>query len=526
MKNWPKPELSYIERLNIKFTNKLYQFALKKERDKGLMGRINMQAKHNLRSINTISSNVSQFPSDLTLEEVVYYDIYPIEEFTNLRKGLSKIIRRYRYPKGSLGLLMHRFDRANDFLSDLQKFKFRGGSCGAGAVYFSESSNFECIDSVRLSVAIINPSYICLILIAEPSKYFKAKFHEISKLAEKIDEKIIFPNIKYGLSNLRNWHRFGHSSGNIIDFKHRELDELFLQANKEIVKCLRNNIKGGMSMWGPIPQIEIISTNEKLDNVVTDIYKRNDLTDSQKQFDAYLEYVGYSSRRLKPYSMEGANLYKIHRSKHYNLSAYQFLISLNKSESDSEDNIAYRNEILSDLNYLYSNLCVSLSIKDYLQFISDNLFELHKRISKVLEKETSKGISLLGFKKNISKTAKINLLKFQQNRFWHEITEQKTFSYLKNRMIEFRREAYNWEDDNDTSKIFLSDLEENTSNLKKSNDGIIEYLESANDQLLQLKNIVVGTRLQYAVVALTILLLVITLLLIPGFGEYVYKLFN
>jgi hypothetical protein len=505
MKNWPKQKQSLLERLNIKITEKVYQYVLKKERKKGVLRRLYYNALQSNKMKKMTSSNVKNFRSDLNLKEIVYYDLFSIEELDNLEKGLSKIIEKNRWPKNSFANIVDRDNKSTPHIKNFQKSRTYGGYTRAGSAYLVNNSNFQLLDSIQIWLTNITSSYVSLTIVAKPSTKFKDEFYNLSKKTEQMDARIIFPNIKFGIKNIHNWYRFGHSLGNILDTKQRKLDELFLNANKEIVKYLRKYVKAGMGMLGPIPQIEVIGTTEPL-NSIPEGYNQN-ATELEKQFKAYLEIIGYSSNIIKPFKNEWGYLYSARRSRYYKITAYQILSREGLNEYDND-------KILAETNYLNPVLCSTLSPLIYLKFISESLFEMNKVVSATLSKETVKRISFGGLGKSIARTATINWLKFQQLRIWTEFLERKSLSWLKIEGYSFKRSAYKHEEDRDDMD-FEDEVLEAMRRVKESNDAEIKYLEGANTLFLTLKNTVINNRLQLTITILTLVLLIITVLLLP-----------
>jgi hypothetical protein len=330
MKNWPPFAQSWKERLSLKFSDWVLRQATRlRKREKGVLRHLQFIAEKQEEWITRDNDDIAPPEGlDLELQKIIFYDIYSIEEYDKLERGIKKIRKNYPLPPSSLGRL---FDINRDHKSWFDKARiatFAAGMTPAGMPYFEGMKGKygpRYSKYANLWLIGITPSFVCLTIIIEPDEKLKAAYSAIIKERASIDLKLTLPNIKFGRSTLRYWHRIGESWGNALHVRQRTLDELLLKANQEIVRILRKHIGAGLAVQGPLPFIEVITVNQTFRKLPPHSGK---VKEFPKDFNSsFWESIGYGILLSNPYLFKYLRFYWMRRNRHYDLYAHQMLIS-------------------------------------------------------------------------------------------------------------------------------------------------------------------------------------------------------
>ena len=169
--------------------------------------------------------------------QVTFLDLFHTEDFARLKHGLTKIMTKYE--KG----MFTNLDNLNTWFSRdrLQHGGFEWHSFG----YIDLKSLSQNADGARIELWQLSPSTISMSVIVTPSDSFKNRFANI--IAKDAASGGIITNC-----NLRGY-RISQLSA--IEKRQDEIEDLFLNLNRDVVKLLRKTVCRGWSMGGPMPAI-------------------------------------------------------------------------------------------------------------------------------------------------------------------------------------------------------------------------------------------------------------------------------
>lgn len=514
MKNWPSSALPWQIRTSITVSNKILQFVAKrKKREKGVLSQLQVMADYGAEWTQRQNADIT--PADgvyPTLRRIIFYDIYSIEDFDQLDIGLQKIQDAFQPPKGSFARVIERRKEHSSWLDKARSSTFSAGMTTLGALYFDGSAEVDYFKYARLWLTGISPSFVCLSIIAEPSEKLKTAYASAIEGPTPIDQRITFPNLGLRSGSWRNWYRFGESWGSAIKARHRILDELFLEANQQLVRVLRKDVNSGLSTRGPLPFIEILTIEKPLSDIPTSRGKSTDDIDIGD-----LEFFGSIGSEVaftNPYVFKWLRFTKIKRSEHYNLHAHQMLISLAdfRGAGDYKDEEETLSKLAMRLYYLAPQLCSTLSIRALFYRLQQDIIESRNALVPSLNYNRRSSPKIRGLKRSINRLSYLNSLQFQQERIWAELNSKNQISFLTRGLKGARRYPYK----KGRRVDFLDDWLRDIETLKESNEQLMDVLRPAYQEMLSLKNILATYWLQMAVFALTFILLILTTLMVPS----------
>ncbi|MFC1672417.1 hypothetical protein ACFL01_04710 [Planctomycetota bacterium] len=190
-------------------------------------------------------------PADVTIQPALsaYYDVFFTEDFDMVERGLASLLNEATSPLHSLPF------RGGGLASIFEGS--RGNPTGTSwhnighlcfEKYPAEIRTFRALDVELLR---LSPSCIALFISSFPTDAFRQRFLRI--INKDVDRKRVihltklFP-LKLLLEDLMP-----------LAMRRRELEELFLEMNQELVSVLREHIHRGWSSHGPLPSVEVFS---------------------------------------------------------------------------------------------------------------------------------------------------------------------------------------------------------------------------------------------------------------------------
>ena len=183
---------------------------------------------------------------------VSYYDVFFTEDFPSLQQGLARWCSEYN---GGLQPFRLQLDKEIDEL-------FRGWSrCPIGGAWsrvghtrVNATDGFQCVEFLSMDLIQMSPVCLLLLIAVFPASRFVERFRDL--ISRDVKHTAIIHRI--GLFS-RRWH-----SGGVLPSAARqhELEEFFLEMNREVVGLLRRYIGRGWAARGPLPCIQVFTVED------------------------------------------------------------------------------------------------------------------------------------------------------------------------------------------------------------------------------------------------------------------------
>lgn len=518
MMNWPQPELSLRKKIRLKISAWILDQARRRKKSE----RLPLSSLQSLAE-NTWKSKDLVCPDNINLmiRSIVFYDIYSVEEFDKLSDGLIRLYKRCQFPQGSLARHTESI-HSKDISQWIQQAQVEMMSAGWRNGGFLHLAGNYC-DHGNLYLANIGPSHISLTLIVSPTDHFQKKFHDIIS-SQPSNDLVLgfratgFPRFKMSSYRIA-WRTFGmRSSSTSPDYiRHRELDELMLSMNKEIVTLFRKYIRAGLSMYGPLPSIEILTTDETLRNLSARQLRKKTNEELSSLNLRFWNTIGFDALSFHPYFWRWLIFYPAYRSQHYSMHNYQILASRTdfRRSRDHKDEKELDEEILYHLRYRLPQICALLSVEALYRQLKRDIIAARNRLAPTISKPSIKRFAIGSFRRGTNWLARLNRLHFQQDRIWSELEHSRTRSALKERVRGGRRHAFQ----KGPRVDFVDDWSSFIETMKYSNDQQLTLVKSAYEDHFKLRQALTTNTLQIVAIALTILVILLSIISILNLFE-------
>lgn len=190
------------------------------------------------------SVDAAELPADLRVKPfaVAYADLFFVDEYPALRRGLRRINRDFH---SSLGL-----SDPSDWVGNAQARAHGTGTTVAGGIELRDDRH-SCLARIDLVLAHVTASAIALIAYARPTIGFIEEFATLLHSPTMPDIRLKFPR-----------HRFlGYTHFPAAKHRAEEVRELFNAANREVCLLFRSYFHAGLSLRGPLPSIEAFTVS-------------------------------------------------------------------------------------------------------------------------------------------------------------------------------------------------------------------------------------------------------------------------
>lgn len=251
MRGWPKSKFKLTQRVRQFISERLLCQALIRRESSRFWAQLAEEADHMLLPFDG-DRNALPKEVELDLRSVVVSDIYFAEEFDAAERGLRRLLSKAQgrgFPQHSSAELRAFFERATSRTG-------AGGIWNLSGAQFKKINPFRGahIEHVHFLLSSPAPSFVVLIALVTPSDSFRRSVSRLLSTDSYCDVDIT--HVRFRPFDLY------FSSGSAVLRRQRELDELFLALNGQIVRGLRKLVKAGMAMEGPLPFIEIYDSNQ------------------------------------------------------------------------------------------------------------------------------------------------------------------------------------------------------------------------------------------------------------------------
>lgn len=250
MRCWPKTRKPLIKRIHADVSRWVIDFAASlPDCQRGPLHMLQTLAKHE----SPRDHDLTACPEGLkfSLLEVTYSDLVFLEDFSRLASGIVDLIRLY-----GRGVPIRETEDILRWFEQMQTNP-RGGSClNIGHLDFTckrRGSIPLLVKSADVQIFHVAPSAISLVITVFPSQDFIKKLNALLSTNARSDTVIMNFDV-------RRFRITGWGSISAQQVRYRELRELFLRLNKEIVCLIRRHIGVGMAMLGPLPSLEVFTT--------------------------------------------------------------------------------------------------------------------------------------------------------------------------------------------------------------------------------------------------------------------------
>lgn len=508
MRNWPKSKRTIWQSLRIKTTRKIFQIVDKieipetKTLEKWKI--LNNLKSHAARELQPRDSNLIACPEavKVELENIGLSDLFFPEEFESLQKGLNKLISKYTF--SSMGISR---DDLNAWFSNINNYTFESASTlYVGSILFSNKNDNEPIQflhSAQICLKYIPSSFITLSASVKPSAKFIKGFNSIIKSTPISQSEILGIDFKHGFISLSipsPWYT-----------REAELEKLFLELNRSVVVLFRETFRAGLSRFGPLPSIEVISTNISL----KEIPLRAHTSKASKEFLAcskFFHSLGYPSSLYRIYKdEEWWSLYEVYRNELFykNFHSYQVLISLvdaKKIELFGED----KGSLVAAVFDKIHEFLHLLALEHFYETLRSLTIGIKNELEPNLSGLTQGKIKVKNLESGTMKMVVLNSLHFYHSRIWIGV-DSAFFSHVMNRDI---RSLYRKQHKSENSVLLIDDIKFNIENNKRFCEQQLSLLKLTYSQILSYKSTSLNYLLQQNTFLLSILVAILTVITI------------
>jgi hypothetical protein len=338
---------------------------------------------------------------------------------------------------------------------------------------------------------------MALTTVVTPSEEFKKRF-----------QSIILSN-SLPIVDIRFRSHFGallYSTRPPVFRRKRDIDNLFLEMNKEITSLMREYLGVGLSKYGPLPSLEILLLDNSLDffSQQTEAIK-----DDSFMRRGFWEGLGLRVFSGTIYSRESSKLYKVDRDRNYRVETYQLLESIadfTSSSTKKEDRDKKEENILHHYRYFLPEFCTMLALKQLFKVLEEEILSVRNKLAPVLSNQTFGKIKYRNFGNWISRLVNMNELHFRQQRAVSEMNEKSTRYDLVRELTGILREKVDSKDSGELVHDFLW-------NIKKAaqfNKSQLEVVKSSFEDLISYKSLRTNHHVQTLLIILTIIGLLLT----------------
>lgn len=511
---WPELHPPLKRRLHLQISNLLLEFGnFLSRRNSKWFKRLQHEAEHEPYAPDSCPPE----GADIELERFLYGDLYPVEDFDELKFGMDQLFRAHEstFPT-------YRSERWHEWVE--QRKDEVGGVATSSVGYLDLSDACTFLKDCHVTAFGIE-GYVFLGLNFTPSEECRDEFEDLVTERSETTSILTLPNLFKPIFNLSlfSWVRYslGFRRESESAVLRREIDRFFLRCNREVADLLGSHIGSGLSPESPLPSLEIISTDIPRNQLLS--YreeKRKENSSEQSLRHQFWTSIGHRPPLINPWRWEWGQLYRTRRSDEYKSRGYQMvvhrpdLVELEDYRIDDREpgeeathfGLALR-AYLTDRTGRFGAL---LAIQEQFLRFRDRLVNLRNLLSPQLRNRSGIGLLLKVVRKGTEVLSDLNAVRFSQKRLWSQVEKRRVRGWLFGSLHGAKRSKR----DSKETVDFVDDWSDEIETLRNENQSRLERIESAYDKLFSIVNARVTFLLQITVVGLTFLLLWLTFLMV------------
>lgn len=502
MRDWPRPALSRRDRFVLWASDRATRFA---DRFPRLAPASLKEATESRQFFESGTEKWDALPPQelaVSLRKILFYDLVAVEEYEALARTLDHLHRRLAPARGSLARSF-RNEPPGDWIRDVVMSGKRGASTGRGWV-FGDKDGLQPLYFAEVTVATVSSSYLCLTILATPTTTFQEAYRSGVMDEVRGDFRLSLPDWRSFMTRWAWRQGFMESITGTDAPRSRRLNALLLDANRQVVGHLRRRGGVGMSARGPLPFTEVVGV-EATSAEMPDPRGRSNSAPS------YWHRMPLSPFRGNPYVHQWLRFDRLRRDARAPVPAHQLVASLPdaRAQADADPLIQSEDAVDATLRYRAHQLAELLAVEARLDEIGRDARRVRDQIGSALRPSAS--FSVLRLRRDARTSNALNALRFQQDRLGSEVEEEHLTRFARDirglRRFPFRK--------GQPRTDFLDDWEAHVRFVGKRNEARLRVLAEAVETRLQLHSVASATALQAAVLFLTVVLLLLTLLMVP-----------
>jgi len=188
----------------------------------------------------------------LTPAFVSYYDVFFTEDFPSLQQGLARWCSEHKERSQPFRLQPEK--DIDELFRGWSRRPIGGAWSRVGHVRVNPADRFQCVEFLSMDLIQISPVCVLLLISVFPTSGFIDRFRDL--ISRDVKDTAIIHRI--GLFS-RRWQ-----SGGVLPsvVRQHELEEFFLEMNREVVDLLRRYIGRGWAARGPLPCIQVFALED------------------------------------------------------------------------------------------------------------------------------------------------------------------------------------------------------------------------------------------------------------------------
>lgn len=437
-------------------------------------------------------------PEELEIKvlNVAYCDLFFVEDFGHVKEGIERLNKEY----GS------KIFRVKE--EEVETWFRNAEACSMGHAashrfgYFhlqKKHSLCKLVGDIFFETKQFAPSVIALTIIVYPTEEFHNQFQRIIGTNSYPIVQSIY-KFRYGLieSSIRP----------ATVKKMLEVDHLFSEMNREIIKLLKKYIGVGLCQYGLLPSVELLTVNQPLSFFSQN---REDIKDDSIMRRGFWTGMGLDVYSSLVYTGESFKLYRVDRTSSDKIETYQIIQSfpdfkfrINGEETESE--------ISHHFEYLLPEICAIVAMKQFSHNLESEIVSLRNKITPYLSDQTRRGVNIINLRRAVSKLANISGLLFQQQRLISETNDKFVKHILTYDLKGITRQQNSEKDTAEFYDDMLRSIERKNNFLKSQ----LDILKTSFQDLVSYKSLRANYTIQILLFILTLITVILTIaLLIP-----------
>ncbi len=418
MRNWPKSEeasdkiVRFIAPIYGKYASKIP--FLKKTGFVVICRHFLLSKRHLMSFMRTKKPD----GIDLQLYEVTFVDLFFAEDFEKLKQGLRMM--QQCYERGMYSLT----DELEHWFSNIELNAGSWRRYGTWPSVYKQDDRLSYADSITIELYALSPSMVCVAMRVKPSEKMKQEFNDLLDSNAEGGRKIRRSNV--------HRHRWFLTQDTPVNTRQKEVAQLFLKLNKQIVSLTRDFINRGWARVGPLPSIE------------TFLLKQGEMSEDDHDF---WDSLGLSHHNLWRYQKGGFVLYP-QDEETVRYSKWKALIIPDAIESEITSAYANVEDALDTIGLdhtLYLPCLVAL--KAQWQELLKRVSNLRSELAPALVNPTSV-MHRLAWRRMFKRALRVNQFSFEYSRLSSEVSDKTTFLFRCPELDGFERKKFSKRDKN------------------------------------------------------------------------------
>ncbi|MFN0157090.1 MAG: hypothetical protein ACKVRP_03340 [Bacteroidota bacterium] len=439
---------------------------------------------------------------DVQILALSFSDLIQLEEFDKLEVGTKKLLSSYRskFPPWEE-------KKTQEWFREVRRRTFGSASSTGGYLDFrgmgSQSPIAEA-SYAHFRLYHFAPSLISLCLTIHPSDEFQKMFRSLIETNARPRPSIGRFSLRRGI---QEW-----SYGSAVSVRMEEIDKLFMDINKHVVKFLRQNLGVGLSRFGPLPFVPVFRTNESL-SIFPIKWNEEDKQNPKLRSSFWHSLSLNPFDQYRTYSGGSFHINMVERAKN-NHSQYNVLISEpdyreTRKLGDTDD---VNHEMFSFFRFFLENLSSLIALGHLMKRFEIEIIKLRDILAPALSGQRLGRIGPKSLRTGFKRLATANGLNYSQTRVISEIGENFVRRLLRMDLAGVIRRG----SENDKKDEFVDGLVWRIESASTFNKAQLDILKKSFEEMIAYRASRVNVRIQIWMTVLTILMLVLTfVLLIP-----------